>query len=54
MVNQDSTVNLIQQFSSLSLTISKLLDKREKNYGIFQIVKETDFYSLYIPSLPKF
>jgi len=53
-VNQDSTVNLAQKLPSLSLTIGKLLDKREKNYGTFQVAKEEDFYSLYIPSLPSF
>lgn len=54
MVTQDSAVNLVKNFPSLSLTISKLLDKREKNYGTFQVAKEEDFYSLYIPSLPSF
>ena len=54
MVYQDSAANLVQKFPSLSLTISKLLDKREKNYGTFQVAKEADFYSLYIPSLPSF
>lgn len=53
-MNQDSTVNLAQKLPSLSLTIGKLLDKREKNYGTFQVAKEEDFYSLYIPSLPSF
>ena len=54
MVNQDNSVSLVQQFPSLSLAISKLLDKQEKNYGIFQVAKEADFYSLYIPGLPSF
>lgn len=54
MVHQDSSVNILQKFPSLSLTLSKLLDKREKDYGTFQVIKEADFYSLYIPSLPSF
>ncbi|ELS01976.1 hypothetical protein Xen7305DRAFT_00016850 [Xenococcus sp. PCC 7305] len=54
MVTQDSSADLAQKFPSLSLTISKLLDKREKNYGTFQVAKEAGFYSLYIPSLPSF
>ena len=54
MVYQDSAINLVQQLPSLSLTLGKLLDKREKDYGIFQVVKEADFYALYIPGLPSF
>ena len=53
-MNQDNSVSLVQQFPSLSLTINKLLDKREKRYGVFQVAKEADFYSLYIPGLPSF
>ena len=54
MLNQDISINVAQKFPSLSLTISKLLDKREKDYGTFRVTKEGDFYSLYIPGLPGF
>ena len=54
MANQDNAANVVQKFPSLSLTLSKLLDKREKDYGTFQVIKEADFYSLYIPGLPSF
>jgi hypothetical protein len=39
-------------FTCLFLAINKLFDRQEKNWGYFQIKKEGDFYSLYLPYLP--
>ena len=39
---------------SLELTLQILLDRQEKDWGCFQVVKEEDFYALYIPTLDSF
>ena len=39
---------------SLELTLQILLDRQEKDWGCFQVVKEQEFYALYIPSLDSF
>ena len=39
---------------SLQLTLNILLDRQEKDWGCFQVHKEEEFYSLYIPSLDSF
>ena len=54
MIYQDKTRDLVNQYTSLSLAINKLLERQEKNWGCFQVQKEGDFYSLYIPALPSF
>ncbi|MDJ0533882.1 MAG: hypothetical protein QNJ70_15565 [Xenococcaceae cyanobacterium MO_207.B15] len=48
------TRELIRNLPGLVLAINKMLDKQEKDYGCFQIKKEEDFCSLYIPSFPSF
>ena len=54
MIYQEKTRDLVARYTSLSLAISKLLERQEKNWGCFQVEKEGDFYSLYIPTLPSF
>jgi hypothetical protein len=54
MIYREKTKNLVAEYTSLSLAISKLLEKQEKNWGCFQVTKEGDFYSLNIPNLPSF
>ena len=45
-----SVVNL----PSLELTLDILLNRQEKDWGCFQVVKEGEFYTLYIPTLQSF
>lgn len=54
MIYQEKTKDLVAEYTSLSLALDKLLERKEKNWGCFQVTKEKDFYSLYIPSLPSF
>ena len=39
---------------SLELTLDILLNRQEKDWGCFQVVKEGEFYTLYIPTLQSF
>ena len=39
---------------SLELTLDILLNRQEKDWGCFQVVKEGEFYALYIPTLQSF
>ena len=39
---------------SLELTLDILLNRQEKDWGCFQVVKEGEFYALYIPTLDSF
>ena len=39
---------------SLELTLDILLNRQEKDWGCFQVVKEEDFYALYIPTMDSF
>lgn len=54
MIYQERTQDIIAEYTSLSLTISRLMEGKEKSWGCFQVKKEEDFYSLYIPALPSF
>ena len=51
-ISQTNSNNLIVNFPSLNLAISRLIDKQEKDWGYFQVKKEDEFFSLYIPFLP--
>ncbi len=51
---QTKTSELINNLPGLVLAINKMLDQQEKDFGCFQVKKESDFYSLYIPSFPSF
>ena len=44
----------ITDLPSLELTLDILLNRQEKDWGCFQIVKEGEFYALYIPTLDSF
>lgn len=44
----------IADLPSLKLTVDILLDRQEKDWGCFQVVKEEEFYALYIPTLDSF
>ena len=39
---------------SLELTLDILLNRQEKDWGCFQVVKEGEFYTLYVPTLQSF
>ncbi|MDJ0647382.1 MAG: hypothetical protein QNJ60_01630 [Xenococcaceae cyanobacterium MO_188.B19] len=53
-MDQTQTKKLINNLPGLVLAIDKMLNKQEKNFGCFQVKKESDFCSLYIPSFPSF
>jgi hypothetical protein len=44
----------LTELPSLALTLDILLNRQEKDWGCFQVVKEEEFYSLYIPTLDSF
>jgi hypothetical protein len=44
----------VTELPSLELTLDILLNRQEKDWGCFQVVKEEEFYSLYIPTLDSF
>ena len=50
---QNYPTNLVD-LPSLELTIDILLNRQEKDWGCFQVVKEGEFYALYIPTLQSF
>ncbi|MEL6493711.1 MAG: hypothetical protein AAFQ41_01145 [Cyanobacteria bacterium J06623_7] len=50
---QNYSPNLLN-LPSLELTLDILLNRQEKDWGCFQVVKEEDFYALYIPTLQSF
>ncbi|MDJ0690601.1 MAG: hypothetical protein QNJ41_19090 [Xenococcaceae cyanobacterium MO_188.B32] len=52
IASRTSSSNLTNNFTSLNLAISKLIDKQEKDWGYFQVKKEEEFYSLHLPFLP--
>lgn len=54
MIYQERTKDIVAEYTSLSMTISRLIEGKEKSWGCFQVKEEGDFYSLYIPALPSF
>ena len=44
----------VTNLPSLELSLNILLDRQEKDWGCFQVVKEEQFYSLYLPTLDSF
>ena len=46
--------NSLVDLPSLELTLNIMLNRQEKDWGFFQVVKEEDFYALYIPSMDSF
>lgn len=51
MKNLQSYHAVITELPSLALALNILLNKQEKDWGCFQVKKESEFYALYIPSL---
>ena len=51
-ISKINSSDLTNNFTSLNSAISKLIDKQEKDWGYFQVIKEEEFYSLHIPFLP--
>ena len=54
MVYQERIQDTVAEYASLSLAIDKLMEGKEKSWGCFQVKKEGEFNSLYIPALPSF
>jgi hypothetical protein len=54
MIYSEKTRDIVAEYTSLSLTIDKLLERQEKDWGCFQVKKEGEFYSLFVPALPSF
>ena len=50
---QNNSISLTS-LPSLELTLQILLDRQEKDWGCFQVIKEEEFYALYIPTLDSF
>lgn len=44
----------VADLPSLELTLDILLNRQEKDWGCFKVVKEGEFYALYIPTLDSF
>ncbi|MEM8722024.1 MAG: hypothetical protein AAGE84_22475 [Cyanobacteria bacterium P01_G01_bin.39] len=51
MYSQQNNLNSLVDLPSLELTLDILLNRQEKDWGCFQVVKEGEFYALYIPTL---
>ena len=54
MNSQQKYSTNIADLPSLELAVNILLDRQEKNWGYFQVIKEDEFYTLYIPTLDSF
>lgn len=54
MNSQHNSPVSLTNLTSLGLTLDILLNRQEKDWGCFQVIKEEDFYSLYIPTLDSF
>ena len=54
MNTRQSYPTSVTNLPSLELTLQILLDRQEKNWGYFQVIKEEEFYALYIPTLDSF
>ncbi len=54
MYSQQNSSTSVAHLPSLELTLDILLNRQEKDWGCFQVVKEGEFYALYIPTLDSF
>ena len=54
MYSQQKYPTSVVDLPSLELTLDILLNRQEKDWGCFQVVKEGEFYALYIPTLQSF
>ena len=53
MNNQQYPTSVIN-LPSLELTLNILINRQEKDWGCFKVVKEGDFYALYVPTMDSF
>lgn len=54
MNSQQQYPTSVADLPSLELALNIMLDRQEKDWGCFQVVKEEDFYALYIPTMDSF
>ena len=54
MNSQQNSPTSVADLPSLGLTLNILLNRQEKDWGCFQVIKEEEFYALYIPTLDSF
>ena len=54
MNSQQNHSTSLADLPSLELTLNILLNRQEKDWGCFQVIKEEEFYALYIPTLDSF
>jgi hypothetical protein len=54
MSYSEKNKDFVPEYTSLSLAIDKLFERQEKDWGCFQVKKEGEFYSLFVPALPSF
>ena len=53
-MNTQQYLTSVTNLPSLELALNILINRQEKDWGCFQVVKEKDFYALYIPTLDSF
>jgi hypothetical protein len=54
MNSQSQYPTSVADLPSLELALNILLNRQEKDWGCFQVVKEKEFYALYIPTMDSF
>ena len=54
MNSQQQYPTSVADLPSLELTLNIMLNRQEKDWGCFKVVKEGDFYALYIPTMDSF
>jgi hypothetical protein len=54
MHSQQNYPTDLTELPSFELTVDILLNRQQKDWGYFQVIKEGEFYSLYIPTLDSF
>jgi|GEM_PF-1125110 len=54
MNSQQQYPTSVADLPSLELALNIMLNRQEKDWGCFQVVKEEDFYALYIPTMDSF
>ena len=53
-MNRSQNPTSVDNLPSLGLALDILLNRQEKDWGCFQVVKEGEFYALYIPTIDSF
>lgn len=54
MYSPQNSLTSLADLPSLELTLDILLNRQQKDWGCFQVLKEGEFYALYIPTLDSF